>query len=59
MASDVDKQALSEGLKNLETRLEAYLLEWQRQLGLPKRPCDGIDPKERPPVGTEWAKKGR
>jgi hypothetical protein len=59
MTSDVDRKALREALGALETRLEAYLVEWQRQLGIPKRPEADIDPEEQHPVATEWAERRR
>ena len=34
MKSDADRDALREVLGDLETRLEAYLVEWRRLLGI-------------------------
>jgi hypothetical protein len=38
MKSDVDRDALQKVLGDLETRLKAYLVEWQRQLGIQEQP---------------------
>ncbi len=37
MKSDVDRDALREVLGDLESRLEAYLFEWRRLLGIETR----------------------
>jgi hypothetical protein len=48
--SEADKNALREVLEDLETRLEAYLVEWRRQLGVQKRPEASFDHDEQPAV---------
>jgi hypothetical protein len=58
MKRDVDGNAIREVLGDLETRLEAYLDEWRRRLGIQKLPEAGIDRKERRPVATEREEKG-
>jgi hypothetical protein len=47
MRSDVDRHALQEVLGNLETRLEAYLVEWRRRLDIQDRTEVSIDRGER------------
>ena len=47
MKSDVDGEALQKVLGDLETRLEAYLDEWQRQLDIQDRTEASIDRDER------------
>lgn len=51
--SEADKNALREVLEDLETRLEAYLVEWRRQLGVQERPGASIDHDEQPPVAND------
>jgi hypothetical protein len=61
MKSDVDSSALQEVLEDLETRLEAYLAERRRDLGIQERPEAGIDRKEeqRPgAAGSQPSPKG-
>jgi hypothetical protein len=58
MKRGVDGKAIHEVLCALETRLEAYLAEWRRDLGIQERPEAGIDRKERRPAATEREKKG-
>jgi hypothetical protein len=55
MKSDVDRDALQEVLGDLETRLEAYLLEWRRLLGIedwdPKPASSAKSGVRQPPSG--------
>jgi hypothetical protein len=53
MKRHVDRNALQEVLGDLETRLEAYLVQWRRQLGIQEWPEAGIDRKEHRPVATD------
>jgi hypothetical protein len=49
-----DGNTIHEVLGTLETRLEAYLAEWRRVLGIQERPGTDIDRKEQQlPVATE------
>jgi hypothetical protein len=59
MKRDVDRNALHEVLSNLETKLEAYLAEWRRDLGIQERPEAGIDRKVEHRVATEREGKRR
>ena len=60
MKRDVDGKAIHEVLCALETKLEAYLAEWRRDLGIQERPEAGIDRKEQQhPVATEREEKRR
>jgi hypothetical protein len=45
-------------LGDLEVRLEAYLVQWRRELGIKKGPEAGIDRKNRRPVATEREDEG-
>jgi hypothetical protein len=54
----VDRNAIQEILEDLETRLEAYLVEWRGELGL-RGVCDaGIDHTERLPAVSGREKEG-
>jgi len=53
----VDKDAKQEILKDLETRLEAYLLEWRRELDLRGVSEGGIDRPERLVAATGLQKE--
>jgi hypothetical protein len=57
MKSDVDRDALQKVLGDLETRLEAYLVEWRRQLGIQKRPESRNERKDRFQTAAEREKK--
>ena len=59
MKSKADKNALQEVLEDLETRLEAYLVEWWRQLGVQKRPEASIDHDEQHPVVNDHEESRR
>jgi hypothetical protein len=54
---EVDKDAKQEILKDLETRLEAYLLEWRRELDLRGVSKVGIDHAERLPAAIGGQKE--
>jgi hypothetical protein len=58
MNGEVDKVAKQEILKDLETRLEVYLVEWRRELGIRGASETGIDRIERLPAATERQKEG-
>ena len=45
-------------LGELKSRLEAYLVEWRRQLGIQERTEASIDRDERRPAAAERKKKG-
>ena len=49
---EVDRNAIQEILGDLETRLEEYLIEWRRELGLRGVSEAGIDRTERLPTAT-------
>jgi hypothetical protein len=49
---EVDRNAIKEILGDLETRLEAYLVEWRREVGLRGASEGGIDRIERIQVET-------
>ena len=49
---EVDKNAIQEILGDLESRLETYLVEWRRELGLRGMSEAGIDRLERLPATT-------
>jgi hypothetical protein len=53
MKRDVDRSAIQEVLGDLETSLEAYLVEWRRRLGIHEWPKAGLDREEQHPVATE------
>jgi hypothetical protein len=53
----VDRNEIKEILGDLETRLEAYLVEWQRELGLRDVSEAGIDRTERHQAATGREKK--
>jgi len=59
MKSDVDRDALQKVLRDLETRLEAYLVEWRQQLGIQQEPTEArsIEPQERHQAAIEREKK--
>jgi hypothetical protein len=59
MKRDVDRNAIREMLEHLETRLETYLVEWRRGLGIQKWPEAGIDHKEQRPVAIDREGKRR
>ncbi len=60
MKRDVDGNAIDEALSNLETRLESYLVEWRRALGIQEWLEAGIDRKEQQrPAATEREEKRR
>jgi hypothetical protein len=48
----VEKDAKQEILNDLETKLEAYLVEWRRELDLQGVSKGGIDRVERLPAAT-------
>src|SRR5215212_6809730 len=54
---EVDRNAIQEILGDLETRLEAYLVEWRRELGLRGVSEVGIDRTERLPAATGGEKE--
>jgi hypothetical protein len=56
---DVDDNAIQEALRDLETRLEAYLVEWRRQVGIQKAPEASIDRKDSRLVATEREEQRR
>jgi len=58
MKSDVDRAALQKVQGDLESRLEAYLVEWRRQLGIQRRPESSNERKGRSQTATEGEKKG-
>jgi hypothetical protein len=43
MKKNLDRNAIQEVLENLETRLEAYLVEWRRELSIREWPEADID----------------
>jgi hypothetical protein len=43
---NVDRNAIQEALRELETGIEAYLVEWRRELGIQRGPETGPDLKE-------------
>jgi len=43
---NVDRNAIQEALRELETGIEAYLVEWRRELGIQRGPEPGPDLKE-------------
>jgi hypothetical protein len=49
-----DENAIQEALKDLETRLEAYLVEWRRHVGIEKGSEASIDRKVPRLVAAEW-----
>jgi hypothetical protein len=63
MKSDVDRDALQEVLGDLETRLEAYLVEWRRLHGIEDRDArPASSPKSsvrQPPSGEERCRDPR
>jgi hypothetical protein len=54
----VDRNAIQEILGDLETRLEAYLVEWRGELGLRGVSEAGIDRTERLPAAPGREKEG-
>jgi hypothetical protein len=58
MKSDVDRDALQEVLENLETRLEAYLVEWRRRFDIHDRTEASIDRGERRQAASERENEG-
>jgi hypothetical protein len=56
---DIDDNAIQEALRDLETRLEAYLVEWRRQVGIQKAPEASIDRKDSRLVATEREEQRR
>jgi hypothetical protein len=58
VTGDLDRNALQKVLGDLETRLEAYLVEWRRQLGLQERTEASFDRNERRQAAAEREKKG-
>jgi hypothetical protein len=54
----VDRNAIQEILGDLETRLEAYLIEWRGELGLRGVSEAGIDRTERLPAAPGREKEG-
>jgi hypothetical protein len=57
--SKADKNALQEVLEDLETRLEAYLVEWRRQLGVQEWSEVSIDHDEQHPVVNDHEESRR
>ena len=57
MKSEVDRNALREILGDLETRLEAYLVEWRQQLGIQEQPESSSERKDRFQTAAEREKK--
>jgi len=55
----VDRNKVQQVLGDLEVRLEAYLVQWRRELGIKKWPEAGIDRKEQRPVATEREEQRR
>ena len=55
---EVDRNAIQEILGDLETRLEAYLVEWRGELGLRGVSEAGIDRTERLPAAPGREKEG-
>jgi len=53
----VDRNAIKEILGDLEARLEAYLVEWRRELGMRGASEPGIDRIVRLPAATEREKE--
>jgi hypothetical protein len=43
---NVDRNAIQEALRDLETSIEAYLVEWRRELGIQRGPETSTDLKE-------------
>jgi hypothetical protein len=43
---NVDRNAIQEALRNLETSIEAYLVGWRRELGIQRGPATSTDLKE-------------
>ena len=43
---NVDRNAIQEALRNLETSIEAYLVEWRREFGIQGGPESSPDLKE-------------
>jgi len=43
---NVDRNAIQEALRDLETSIEAYLVEWRRELGIQSVPKTSTDLKE-------------
>jgi hypothetical protein len=58
MRSDVDRHALQEVLGDLETRLEAYLVEWRRRFDIQERIQASIDLGERSQAASERENEG-
>jgi hypothetical protein len=59
MKRDVDRNTIQEVLTDLETRLEAYLVRWRRELGIQKWYEAGTDQKEHRSVAIEREEQRR
>jgi len=57
MKSGVDREALQKVLGDLESRLEAYLVEWRQQLGIQEQPESSSERKDRFQTAAEREKK--
>jgi len=58
MKSDVDRDAFQIVLGDLETRLEAYLVEWRRRFDIHDRTEASIDRGERRQAASERENEG-
>ena len=58
MKSDVDRAALQKVLGDLESRLEAYLVEWRRRFDIHDRTEASIDRGERRQAASERENEG-
>jgi hypothetical protein len=56
--AEVDRNALREILGDLETRLEAYLVEWRRRFDIHDRTEASIDRGERRQAASERENEG-
>ena len=57
MKSGVDREALQKVLGDLESRLEAYLVEWRQQLGIQEQSESSSERKDRFQTAAEREKK--